>query len=380
MSASLRIARIAGIDITLHPTFFLILPLGALIWGSDHGVPGALFGVLMILLLFACVALHELGHALMARILGLPVRSIMLLPIGGLALLERAPRHPLQELLIALAGPLVNVLILFGLLIYAVLAGMFDGLLATGQLPSLSGLGVEVAVFWLMQANLALILFNMLPAFPLDGGRVLRSLVWMATDNARATRIATAVGQLLAVGIGLYAIVTVDLLLLMAAAFIFFGARGEQSEMQAQQTLSGLRVGDLVARDGAQLVVGDRIAAAAGLLLSSRQSDFAVLHGSRPIGLVSREAVLRAMAAGQGELFITLLMQREFVRVDTASTVEQARQLMAEHGARVAAAYDGEEYRGLLTVEAIVEAFTVGRVLQREQTPRPSVGGPEPAA
>lgn len=380
MFASLRIARIAGIDITIHPTFFLILPLGAFLWGGDHGVPGALFGVLMILLLFACVALHELGHALMARVLGLPVRSIMLLPIGGLALLERAPRHPLQELLIALAGPLVNVLILFGLVISAVFAGMFDGLIATGQLPSLSGIGPEVAVFWLMQANLALILFNMLPAFPLDGGRVLRALIWMVSDNARATRIATIVGQTLAVGIGLYALVTVDLLLLLAAAFIFFGARGEQSEVQAQQTLSGLRVGDVVSRDGAQLMVGDRIATAAGLLLSSRQSDFAVLHGTRPIGIVSRETVLRAMAAGQGELFITLLMQREFVRVDTANTVEEARQLLAERGARVAAAYDGEEYRGLLTVAAIVEAFTVGRVLQREQPPRPNVGGPEPAA
>jgi Zn-dependent protease len=239
MGWSFRLARIAGIDLKVHITFFLILAFGAVVWGAPFGLSGALFGVLLMALLFACVALHELGHALMAKRLGIGVREILLLPIGGVALLTRSPSKPLHELLIAAAGPAVNVLIVAALLPALIALGLGGGMPATGLAFGPGEPGLFTALFWLAQANVFLVLFNLIPAFPLDGGRILRALLWMATDAARATRIAAGVGQVFAVAMGLFALFSFDLLLLAAAAFIFLGAGAERGQVQVQSALRG---------------------------------------------------------------------------------------------------------------------------------------------
>ncbi|MCU0494117.1 MAG: site-2 protease family protein, partial [Chloroflexaceae bacterium] len=224
MGWSFPLVRVAGIDIKLHVTFFLILPLGALLWGLPYGPQGALFGMLMMILLFACVTLHELGHALAARRFGLPVKEILLLPLGGLAMLNRAPTKPMHELVIAIAGPLVNVAIAGVLILLALVTGLFNGITPENALTILSVPSLASAVFWLIQANVILTLFNLIPAFPLDGGRILRALLWMATDARRATRIAATAGQGIALAMGLWGLVSFNLLLVAVAIFIFFGA------------------------------------------------------------------------------------------------------------------------------------------------------------
>src|SRR4051812_10398728 len=189
MAWSFRIARVAGIDIKVHLTFFLILFWGAAQW-SRFGVRGYLFGIALVLLLFLCVTLHELGHSVVAQKFGVRVRQIVLLPIGGVAMMERIPRNPWQELWIALAGPLVNVVIA------AALAG---GLFVRSQLTSMSlgellnlgseGPSIGLLFRWLLNANIVLVIFNMIPAFPLDGGRVFRALLAMRLPYARATAV-----------------------------------------------------------------------------------------------------------------------------------------------------------------------------------------------
>jgi Zn-dependent protease len=248
MSWSFRFARVFGIDLKVHATFVIVLGLGAVQWGGPHGAAGAAFGVLLMLALFACVLLHELGHSLAARAYGVPTKEIVLLPIGGVALLARIPKNPLQELLIAAAGPAVNVLILLVLLPAAGAALLASGidpragaeaLVTAAETPSL-----EAFLFWLASANFFLVAFNLIPAFPLDGGRMLRAALAFAMPHPRATRIAASVGQILAFGLGLFGIFSGNLLLALVALFIFIGAGSENFQVQSGDILSRLRAGE----------------------------------------------------------------------------------------------------------------------------------------
>jgi len=371
MNRSFRLVRIAGIDIKIHITFFLILPLGALPWAGTYGLTGALFGVLLILLLFACVTLHELGHSIAARFFGIPVREIILLPIGGVAFLQRLPSKPLHELIIAVAGPLVNVVIAAALLILTG-ATAFLGML--GPQGTVQGATLDPSaltlLLWLLQANVALVLFNMLPAFPLDGGRALRAILAMFMTYQRATAIASNIGQLAAIGLGLFGIISGNFLLILVAAFIFFGAGQENREGQARTVLTTLRVGDAYNKHALRLNMGDRVSQVVDYILTSYQPDFAVMQGNAPIGIVTRDDVLRALDTNTQDVYVTSIMRREITKVDAGATLDQVRQMMSEQDVRVVAVYDGLTYLGLVSLEDIAEAFAVLTFLQRQQQAR----------
>lgn len=371
MNWAFRVARVAGIDIKVHITFFLILLL-ALPWGTRYGIQGVLFGVTIILLLFVCVTLHELGHSLAARLFKIPVHEIILLPLGGLALLGRNPSKPLHELIIALAGPLVNVLIAIVLAVITG-AGMFLGRLdgselAAGSLvlaPSLTTL-----LLLLLEANIMLALFNMIPAFPMDGGRVLRAVLAMFMNYQRATRIAAAVGQALAIAMGVWGVFTGNFLLVMVAVFIFFGAGQERVEGQARTVLTTLRVGDAYNKHALTLQIGDLVSKVVDYILTSYQPDFAVMQGNTPIGIVTRDDVLRALATNTQDIYATMIMHRDVVRVDHNAPLDEVRQRMAENNTRVVAVYDGETYLGLVSIEDISEAYAVIAFLNRQEQAR----------
>jgi Zn-dependent protease len=369
MGWSFPIARVAGIAIKVHVTFFLILILGAVQGGAANGTAGAIFGVLLMLLLFLCVTLHELGHSLTAQRLGIPVREIVLLPLGGVALMARNPTKAWHELVIAAAGPLVNVVIAAVLLLVTgafAAAGRIDTdalQLAPGSLaPSLTSL-----LQWLIYANLALVLFNLIPAFPLDGGRIFRALLAMVMGFRRATRIATAVGQLIAIGLGVYGFATGSIGLMLVAVFVFFGAGQENAEGQARTMLTTLRVGDAYNRHALTLAIGDRVSKVVSYILTSYQPDFAVLQGGRPVGIVTRDDVLRALATGESDAYVTQIMQREIVRVDADDTLDRVREIMAERGVRIVAVYQGETYLGLVSLDDMAEAYAVLTFIERQR-------------
>lgn len=367
MNWSFRVARVAGIDIKIHITFFLILILGAfLIPGS--GIQGMLFGITLILLLFFCVTLHELGHSLAAQYFGIPVREIILLPLGGVALLGRNPSKPSHELLIALAGPLVNVLIAAVLwLIVGPASSIGEGALTEGSAMSLS---LTTLLQWLLSANIALAVFNMIPAFPLDGGRVFRAILAMFVNYQQATRIATFVGQIIAVGLGVFAILNGSILLALVAVFVFFGAGQENVEGQARTVLTTLRVGDAYNKHAIALNIGDRVSKVVDYILTSYQPDFAVMQGSNPIGIVTREDVLRSLATDMQDAYVTSIMRRDIVHIEATATLDEVRQTMSEKSARVVAVYEGSTYLGLVSIEDISEAFAVASFLQRQQEAR----------
>jgi Zn-dependent protease/predicted transcriptional regulator len=384
MGWSFPIARIAGIDIKVHVTFFLILVFGALS-GIEYGAIGAAFGVLLMLLLFLCVTLHELGHSITAQRLGIPVREIVLLPLGGVALMSRNPSKAWQELVIAAAGPLVNVLI--ALLLWLTM-GTF---VATGRLDvealSLQPTSLEPSLAsllqWLLVANVALVLFNLIPAFPLDGGRIFRALLAMAIGFPRATRIATVVGQIIAIGLGAFGFATGNWGLMLVAVFVFFGAGQENAEGQARTMLTTLKVGDAYNRHALTLNISDRVSQVVRYILTSYQPDFAVMQGGRPVGIVTRDDVLRALATGAGDSYVTQIMRRDIVRVEAGETLDRVREVMAEKGVRIVGVYQGETYLGLVSLDDMAEAYAVLRFLERQTNAdgkTPEVQGDAPSS
>lgn len=371
MSWSFRLTQIAGIPIKLHITFFIILLLGAWQWSGRSTDPtvGAVFGVTLMLALFLCVVLHELGHSLMARYFGIQTREILLLPLGGIAQLDKNPEQPRHELLIALAGPLVNVVIA-GVLIVVGLTpqvNLFTSLLdgqglsaALGSEPSLPNL-----LLWLLSANVSLVIFNLIPAFPLDGGRVLRALLAMALGFPRATRIAAGIGQLIAIALGLYGLFVGNLLLALVAVFIFVGASQETAVAAAKVVLTTRRLGDAYNRHVITLQNGDRLSRVVDYLLTSYQPDFAVVFGKKLLGIVTREDVMRALATQPHDVYVSEIMNRDFHRLDAELNLDEVREQLGEKGIRVAAVYQGEEFLGLISAEDLQEAFSVLAFNQR---------------
>ncbi|HJX28520.1 MAG TPA: site-2 protease family protein, partial [Thermoanaerobaculia bacterium] len=352
MKSAFRLLRVAGIDIKVHFTFFLILVLGAFQW-SNYGPSGAAFGVLLMMALFACVVLHELGHSLVAQRLGVEVREIVLLPIGGVAMLSRMPRRPLHELLIAVAGPLVNVVIAGALLAWigSQSSVPIDGsaLLNLSKAPP----STETLLRWLLAANISLVIFNLLPAFPMDGGRILRAILGMFLGFSRATRIAAGVGQVLALALGLYAIFNGEFLLAFIAAFVFLGAGQERAVEEARVLLSTLRLGDAYNKHALTLTPGDSVHRVIDYLLTSYQPDFAVVLGGRLLGVVTRDAVLQSLATGRDENYVTSIMNRDVMRLEAHLSLAQAREQMTEKSAPVAAAFEGERFLGLVNHDDI---------------------------
>lgn len=357
MRWSYRLATVSGIDVKVHATFVLIVLLAASHW-SGHGWPGLLFGALLIVLLFACVTLHEFGHALAARHYGIPVRDIVLLPIGGVAFLGRQPRQPIQELLIAAAGPVVNLAIAAA--IVPALALMNAPVVFTPALTSPDGatISATTALQWLLGANLGLVVFNLVPAFPMDGGRMLRGMLGLWVDWPRATRWAAATGQTLAVVMGAWGVLRGDLMLAFIAVMVFMTAGAAAAEERGHGVLASQRAGDACNRFALTLVESDRMSTVVDYLLTSYQPDFAVMRGGRLLGIVRRAHVIGAISPSSGDLPVSAIMTI-CPAIPADVSLAEARRLLVDAEAPVAAVFDGRGYLGLLSLDDIAEAETV---------------------
>lgn len=267
MKSSWRIGRIAGIDVHLHFTFLILLGWVALShYLQRQNWQDALSGLAFIIALFTIVVLHELGHALTARRFGIRTRDITLLPIGGVARLERIPEKPRQELLVALAGPAVNV-VLAGLLFAVLIVGSE---LSAAKDVKLVGGHFLAKLMWI---NVSLAVFNLVPAFPMDGGRVLRAVLAMRMDYTRATSIAASIGQGLAWVFGFIGLFT-NPFLLFIALFVWMGAAQEAGQAQMKSALAGLPVSRVMMTDFRALAPEDTLARAVEHILAGCQQDF----------------------------------------------------------------------------------------------------------
>lgn len=286
---SLHIGTFGGTEVRLHATFILLIGLFGWVTYAQEGLASALNTVVFLAAMFLCVLLHEFGHVLAARRYGIKTTDVTLLPIGGLARLERMPRKPSQELVVALAGPAVNVAIV--LLIAPFLREWPP---FTFRYDVMQGPFFERLLYW----NVMMIGFNMIPAFPMDGGRVLRSLLAMVMEFAQATRVAATIGQTIAIIAGVWALfVFGNPILVIIAIFVFLGAGQEAAYVSDQEAMRGLRVQDAMLTDFRSLPQTAVLRDAVELLLAGSQHDFPVLDEDGQFkGILSRKNLIAALA------------------------------------------------------------------------------------
>lgn len=346
MKWSWKLGKFAGIGLYMHATFPLLLAFAALPSLLDGGnVAGALENVAFVLVLFACVVLHEYGHALAARRYGIATRDITLLPIGGVARLERMPDKPAQELVVALAGPLVNVVIA---------ALLFVGLALTGGARSLLDLNSGSFVEQILTVNIVLVLFNLIPAFPMDGGRVLRALLAMRLDYARATQYAAWLGQGLAVLFGIAGFF-VNPLLILTAFFIFSGAQAEAQMARSRGQLAGLTAGQAMRTNIRALAPYEWLSQAVDQMMATAQQDFPIVENGRVVGLLTRDALLQGLKQFGAYTPIQRVMRRDVMTVeDEQSLVAASEAMQARALGAVPVTHQGALV-GLLTYDSIRE-------------------------
>lgn len=360
MRWSWRIGRIAGIGIYIHATFLLLILFILFVnWQQGKSLPTALRGVLFVLLIFACIVLHELGHALAARKYGIRTRDITLLPIGGLARLERMPDVPIQELWVALAGPAVNAVIAGTLFLGEALLGVHPGA-ETFRWTGGSFLNKLMVVnFWLLA-------FNLIPAFPMDGGRVLRALLATRLEYTRATLLAARVGQAIAWVFGLVGLFT-DPFLLFIALFVWMGAEQEAALVHVHTSLGGIPVRQVMLSDFRTLQPDDMLTTAIEHILTGWQQDFPVVFGDHVLGVLTREDLLKALAQGGSNTLVRDAMNRDFATADSHDMLEKALGLLQSCKCRSLPVVHDGHLVGMLTMDNVGEFFMIQSALRRRQ-------------
>ena len=350
MKWSHSIGRIAGIELRIHYTFYILLAFFAITFQAVGGPTAAVNAVAFILALFGCVLLHELGHALAARRYGIRTPDITLLPIGGLARLQRMPERPLAELVIALAGPLVNVVIAGALFALPAVEWRAPDWEALGE----PGTGFLTRLAWV---NVILVVFNMIPAFPMDGGRVLRALLAMVMPYTRASRVAAGVGQGFAVLFGLFGLLAFNPILILIAFFVYFGAQQEAQAAQIRQIGKETPVTEAMADKLEALPEDATLEDAAEEMVRTMQHEFPVLDGDgRLLGILTRNEMISALRSHKREAPVSEFMQRDPPSVSTDASFADAFRKMQEAEAKVVAVLKSDgSFAGIVTPETVGE-------------------------
>jgi Zn-dependent protease len=358
MGSSFKIGRAFGIDVKVHWTFLLLLAFFAYAGYRGSGsILYALVTALVIVALFVCVVLHEFGHALVAQRLGIETKDITLLPIGGIARLQSLPERPMDEVKVAIAGPLVNV----------VLAPIFFGvaiLLGASPLDPANilqgGYSVGQVFAYLGLINVALVAFNLIPAFPMDGGRVLRGLLASRLGPVRATDISSAVGQIFAALFFLVGLLGGNFLLALVAVFIFFGANGEAQMVRQRELTRGMIVSDVMGtRPRLETVTPyHTFGQVLESVIHGFQEDFPVVdEEGKLVGMITRTEIMAAAHSPQKYSTVRDLMKGEVPTISPeADLFAEGTRLLQESGLRALPVVSRGELVGMLTIEDIGQA------------------------
>lgn len=352
MKGSWVLGKVAGIKIQVHWTFTLLL-LWVLFSNFREGgdTASGLFSLALVLVLFGCVVLHELGHALMARKYKITTRSITLLPIGGVAALEKIPEKPKEELAVALAGPAVNAAIAF-LLFLVLPLGQYAGFEPAEWEAFFGRPTLASFLVYLFMANAMLVAFNLIPAFPMDGGRVLRALLGFYYTRARATAIAARLGQAVAflfLFLGLF----LNPFLVIIAVFVYFGAFAENQMVQQEDRLQGHTVREALLTQISLLPCDASLQQAIDLILKGTEKDFLVVRDGAVCGILNNADIARH--ATRPDTPVTEIMQSEFPSVAPEAGLTETIQLMSREKQKFLPVLEGGRLAGAISSENISE-------------------------
>ncbi len=343
MKWSFTIGKLFGIPIRVHITFFLLLVFVALVGKT---LTNGMYAVLFVIFVFICVILHELTHSLMAIHYGHKVRSITLLPIGGMAQMDEIPEDPKEEIVISVMGPVASI----------VIAAVLFGIVSFLHLPLGSPLAASlwegnmlVSLFWI---NLFLAGFNLIPAFPMDGGRVLRGILGVFMDHMKATRIAVFVGQIFAVLL-FFVGIFYNIWLALIAVFIYLGAEGEERIWSLRYALADAPVKSVMLEDFKALAPADTLGRASELFLHTLQGDFPILFGTSLMGILRREALIAGINENKEQSRVADFAEREFMTTTEREPLVELYKKMAESGISMVPVMRADQLVGIVTMEQI---------------------------
>jgi len=358
MKWSLYTGRVAGIKIFIHWTF-LILILGIVFSGIKRGynAEAILLNLGFIGCIFVCVTLHELGHAITAKRFNFKTRDIILLPIGGLARMEGLPDKPKHEFLVAIMGPAVNIII--ALILFLTLK------LSDASPESLDDFRITRGNFWfqLYSVNLYLAIFNLIPAFPMDGGRILRALLSIRLPRARATRIAAHIGQFIAI-VFVFVGFMYNPVLLFIGLFVFLGAQAEASMEEAKVVLSKVKVKDLIMHHYSVLDPEEPLSKAVTLLLDSQEKSFLVKEGNMIKGVLSKKEIIEGLSKFGKDIPVKQVMQTEFVALHEEDNLGEIMLKFTSEANKLMPVMEGNEIKGVIDLENINEYVEIQNALK----------------
>jgi Zn-dependent protease/CBS domain-containing protein len=352
MRWSWKLGQIFGIGVYIHATFWLLILLVLYSsWAQGHTPARAAAGVLFVLAVFGCVVLHEFGHALTARRFGIRTKDITILPIGGLARLERMPDDPKQEIWVALAGPAVNVAI--AAVLYLGL-GTIGGRLAWTEFD---WTGAKLLTD-LLDVNIWLALFNLIPAFPMDGGRVLRAALATRMEYTRATEIAARTGQTIAFLFGLIGLFG-NPFLMFIALFVWLGAEQEAATVQMRSSITGIPVQRVMVTNFQTLAPDEPVGKAVEYFLAGSQQEFPVLSENAMIGVVTRDDLVSAIRASGAAVPVRDVMQPGAIPVDSHEMLDSVVSRFHNSKGRALPVVHHGRLVGMLTMENIAKFLMV---------------------
>lgn len=356
MLQSFSIGQIRGIDLRVHPTFGIVLLWVVYNFGiaRDGSIGTLVYGFVLMALVFVCVVLHELGHSFMAQEYGIRVRNITVFPFGGAAFIEQMPMKPRSEFMITIAGPAINVAIAAALFPLLFLFGVVRGYDSfgdyVGYLEEINPAGLVIYLFF---ANVMIVLFNLLPAFPMDGGRLLRAGLTSLFGRERATNAAVIIGMMCALALAVFGIWIREFLLPVIAIFVIVAAYGEGKSVQLESAMRRLRVGQFALWDSGG--IGPALPLTAALRGGPR--DMVVTDSGRVVGMLWRKDVLRALNGGAGARTVADVMDAFVLPVDVDASVYDVQRQMHATNRWAVPIVDGESYRGIFTVDRFVHVY-----------------------
>jgi Zn-dependent protease/predicted transcriptional regulator len=362
MKSSLKLITIRGISVYIHFTFyFLVLWLLVIDIASGMKLSQVLWSMLFLVAIFVCITLHEYGHAIVASQFGINARKITLYPIGGIASLEKLPDHPKQELLISIAGPAVSFTIAALMFLFApqkISAGLFKNY--TNIIDS-TNIVYSIGVF-----NLILGLFNLIPAFPMDGGRIFRALLAFKLNYIKATAIAASVGKVIAGLFIIAGLVTMNILLMVIGVFIILFANAEESYLRLKSLVHGLRLKEVLMNDYESIDGRMKVNEAANILDSHHSKYFIVMEDGKPIGTLNRLEVIKAVSEQNYEQPIHELMKENLEHLEGEMEVEDIMEKLAGNEEKIFPVFNKEEFIGVVNFQHIIEYLLLHKVFTKE--------------
>lgn len=383
MKWSLRIGSLFGIGVYVHFTFLIILIwFAALHWSRGDDFSDFVLGLAMVAAIFFIVVLHELGHALAARRYGIQTKDITLLPIGGVARLERMPEDPKQELVVAIAGPMVNVVLAILFLGLMVLFGSLgpDRSLALEYLSSVVDDNASIKTmtdlsiweqaasicFVMFGFNVVMVVFNLLPAFPMDGGRVLRAFLAMNMDYVQATQVAAGVGQMMAFLFGFIGLFY-NPFLVFIALFVWMGATSEAAMVQRRFALTGIPIRSAMITHFQTVRTDETLGDAAGHVLAGFQQDFPVVDQGHVVGMLTKHDLLKALAENGNSAAVTSVMRTDFQVATPGETLQTAYERLQQGACNSMPVVAGGQLVGVIDLENVGEFIAIRSALRQSK-------------